>query len=31
MIDLDQVIKQVAKNLNVDKEIVGAVCKHAFQ
>lgn len=31
MIDLEQVIKQVAKNLNVDKEIVGAVCKHAFK
>jgi hypothetical protein len=31
MIDLDQVIKQVAKNLNADKDIVSAVCKHAFQ
>ena len=31
MIDLDQVIKQVAKNLNVDKDIVAVVCKHAFQ
>lgn len=31
MIDLDQVIKQVAKNLNVDRDVVSAVCKHAFQ
>ena len=31
MIDLDQVIKQVAKNLNIDKETVATVCKHAFQ
>lgn len=31
MIDLDQVIKQVAKNLNVDRDIVSTVCKHAFK
>lgn len=31
MIDLDQVIKQVAKRLDVDREIVNAVCKHAFK
>ena len=31
MIDLDQVIKQVAKRLNEDKEIVNAVCKHVFK
>lgn len=31
MIELDQIIKQVAKNLDVDKEIVAAVCKHAFK
>ena len=31
MITLDDVIKQVSKNLNVDKEIVNAVCKHVFQ
>lgn len=31
MIDLDQVIKQVAKNLNVSKDIVDVVCKHAFK
>ena len=31
MIELDQVIKQVAKNLNVDRETVAVVCKHAFK
>lgn len=31
MIDLDQVIKQVAKRLNEDKEIVNTVCKHVFK
>ena len=31
MITLDDVIKQVSKNLNVDKEIVNTVCKHVFQ
>lgn len=31
MIDLDQVIKQVAKRLDVDKDIVNTVCKHAFK
>ena len=31
MIDLDQVIKQVAKRLNEDKEVVNAVCKHVFK
>lgn len=31
MITLDDVIKQVSKDLNVDKEIVNAVCKHVFQ
>lgn len=31
MIDLDKVIKEVSKRLNVDREIVAAVCKHAFQ
>lgn len=30
MVDLDKVIKEVAKRLNVDKEIVNAVCKHVF-
>ena len=31
MIDLDQVIKQVAKNLNADRDVVSAVCKHVFK
>jgi hypothetical protein len=31
MIDLDQVIKQVAKNLNIDRELASVVCKHVFQ
>lgn len=31
MITLDDVIKQVSKNLNIDKEIVNTVCKHVFQ
>ena len=30
MIVLEDVIKQVSKNLNVDKEIVSQVCKHVF-
>lgn len=31
MITIDDVIKQVSKNLNVDKDIVNIVCKHVFQ
>lgn len=31
MIDIERIIKDVSKNLNIDKELVGAVCKHAFQ
>ena len=31
MITLDDVIKQVSKNLDVDREVVNAVCKHVFQ
>ena len=31
MITLEDVIKQVSKNLDIDKETVGAVCKHVFQ
>lgn len=31
MIELDQVIKQVAARLNLDKDLVAAVCKHAFK
>lgn len=30
MIDINQVIKEVAKNINVDKDIVSEVCKHVF-
>jgi nucleoid DNA-binding protein len=31
MINIDDVIKEVAKNLNLDKETVNTVCKHVFQ
>ena len=31
MITLEDVIKQVSKNLDIDKEVVGTVCKHVFQ
>ena len=31
MIDIERVIKDVSKNLDVDSEIVSVVCKHAFQ
>ena len=31
MIDLDKVIKEVSNRLNLDRDIVGAVCKHVFQ
>lgn len=31
MIDLEKVIKTVSKNLNVDKDVVNAVCRHVFQ
>jgi hypothetical protein len=31
MISIDEVIKEVAKNLNLDKDIVSIVCKHVFQ
>ena len=31
MIDLEKVITQVAKRLDVDRDTVGVVCKHAFQ
>ena len=30
MIDLDKVIKEVSKRLNLDRDVVAAVCKHAF-
>lgn len=31
MIDIERVIKDVSKNLNVDRDVVSLVCKHAFQ
>lgn len=31
MIDIDQVIKQVARRTGIDKNIVDVVCKHPFQ
>ena len=31
MITLDDVTKQVSKNLNIDREVVNAVCKHVFE
>lgn len=31
MITIDDVIKQVSKNLNIDKDTVNIVCKHVFQ
>lgn len=31
MIDIDRIIKDVSKRLNLDKDLVEVVCKHAFQ
>ena len=31
MITLDDVIKEVSKNLNLDRELVAEVCKHPFK
>ena len=31
MIDIEKVIKEVSKRLDLDKDLVGAVCKNAFQ
>lgn len=31
MTNIDDVIKEVAKNLNLDRDVVNAVCKHVFQ
>ena len=31
MIDIERVIKDVSKNLDVDRDTVSAVCKYAFQ
>lgn len=30
MIDIEDIIKEVSKNLNIDKDIVSTVCKHPF-
>lgn len=30
MIDIEDVIKELSKELNIDKEIVSIVCKHPF-
>lgn len=30
MIDIEDVIKELSKELNIDKEIVSIVCKHLF-
>ena len=31
MISIDSVIKEVSKNLNLDRELVDIVCKHPFR
>ena len=31
MTDLDKVIKEVSKRLDLDRDLVAAVCKHPFQ
>ena len=31
MIDIERVIKDVSKRLNLDKDLVSTVCKHVFQ
>lgn len=31
MIDIQKVIKIVSKRLDLDEDLVGAVCKHVFQ
>lgn len=30
MITIDDVIKEVSKNLNLDKDLVATICKHPF-
>lgn len=30
MIDIEQIIKEVSKNTNVDRELVDKICKHVF-
>lgn len=31
MIEIDQIIRQVSKNTNIDLETVDTVCKHVFE
>lgn len=31
MITIDEVIKKVSKNLNIDEQVVNVVCKHPFK
>ena len=31
MIEIEEVIKEVSKRLNLDKDVVSAVCKHPFE
>lgn len=31
MIDINDIIKEVAKNTGIDREIVETVCKHSFE
>lgn len=31
MTDLDKVIKEVSKRLDLDRDLVAAVCKHSFK
>ena len=31
MIDIDDIIKEVSKKLNIDEQIVSNVCKHPFK
>lgn len=31
MIDIEQVIKEVAKRTNIDRDVVETVCKHVFK
>ena len=30
MIDIEDVIKELSKELNIDKEVVSIICKHPF-
>ena len=31
MVDIDNIIKEVSKELNIDEAIVDTVCKHPFK